>query len=141
RSVLEQKSAELELSKKVLFTGQQHNPEDWMRAMDVFCLPSYANEGVPQALMQAMFTGLPVISTPVGAITEIIGDGRTGLIVPPQDTRALAENIARLLADRDLARRLGVAARTEAVVRFGYELMTSRMETSFRNTITRRKSA
>ena len=68
-----------------------------MRALDVFCLPSYANEGVPQSLMQAMLLGLPIISTPVGSILEIVDDGRTGLIVPPRDAKALAAAIARLL--------------------------------------------
>ena len=132
RSVLEQKSAELGLSKKVLFTGQQHNPEDWMRAMDIFCLPSYANEGVPQALMQAMFTGLPVISTPVGAITEAIQDGLTGLIVPPRDATALAAAVSRLMLDADLAARLGATARTMAVERFSREALLDSMEKIFR---------
>ncbi|HRE14436.1 MAG TPA: glycosyltransferase, partial [Usitatibacteraceae bacterium] len=49
-------------------------------AFDLFCLPSYANEGVPQALMQAMACGLPVVTTPVGSIDEIVEDGVTGVM-------------------------------------------------------------
>jgi len=141
REVISARIREVGLSNRVTLAGEQRNPELWLRALDLFCLPSYANEGVPQALMQAMLTGLPVISTPVGSIIEIIKDGLTGLIVPPQDAPALAECIARLLADRALAERLGVAARTEAVARFGFDRMISRMETLFQNAIAQQTSA
>ena len=81
--------------------------------------------------MQAMLLGLPIISTPVGSILEIVDDGRTGLIVPPRDAKALAAAIARLLDDRAFAERLAVQAREEAVSRFGLELMLERMERVF----------
>ncbi|MDP2834783.1 MAG: glycosyltransferase [Pseudomonadota bacterium] len=135
REVIEQRIGELGLGARVTLAGEQRNPELWLRALDLFCLPSYANEGVPQALMQAMLTGLPVISTPVGAITEIIEDGRTGLIVPPQNPAALAAAAERLLTDAALAQRLGAAARADAVERFGFERMIGRMETIFANAI------
>ncbi|MDP2432974.1 MAG: glycosyltransferase family 4 protein [Pseudomonadota bacterium] len=141
REVIAQRVEELGLGGRVTLAGEQRNPEQWLRAFDVFCLPSYANEGVPQALMQAMLTGLPVISTPVGAITEIIEDGRTGLIVAPQDADALAQAIDRVLVDDSLARRLGAAARAEAVERFGFEHMIDRMATIFLNAIKERNPA
>ena len=73
--------------------------------MDLFCLPSYANEGVPQALMQAMACGLPVISTPVGSIAEIIETERSGLLVTPRDADALHGALARLIGDAALRQR------------------------------------
>ena len=132
REQIEAKIVELGLQERVILAGQQRNPEDWMRAIDVFCLPSYANEGVPQALLQAMLSGLPIVSTPVGAITEAIQDGLTGLIVPPRDAAALAAAVSRLMLDADLAARLGAAARTMAVERFSREALLDSMEKIFR---------
>jgi glycosyltransferase involved in cell wall biosynthesis len=72
--------------------------------MDVFCLPSYANEGVPQAILQAMLCALPIVTTPVGAILEAVSDGETALVVPPRDAAALAAAIGRLLDDPSACR-------------------------------------
>ena len=126
------KVAELGLSDRVRLIGQQDKPEDWLRALDVFCLPSYANEGVPQAVLQAMFTGLPIVTTPVGAILEAVSDGNTALIVPPKDAGALADAIGRLARDQALGVRLGAAARDAAAARFSREVMLDSMEAVFR---------
>lgn len=123
------------LATRVVFAGRQAEPERWLQAMDIFCLASYANEGVPQAVVQAMLTGLPIVTTPVGSIAEAVTDGSTGLLVPPRDVAALADALARLLADAALAQRLGAAARGDAERRFGVETMTGRMETIFRGVV------
>ena len=65
RRPIEEKIVALGLGADVTLTGQRDDPESWLRAMDVFCLPSYANEGVPQAILQAMLCGLPIVTTPV----------------------------------------------------------------------------
>ncbi len=72
RPSIEQKIAELKLAAKVMLAGRQDAVERWLQAMDVFCLPSYANEGVPQAMVQAMLCALPVVTTPVGSIVEAV---------------------------------------------------------------------
>lgn len=135
RGPIEAKIAELRLTNRVRLAGQQDKPEVWLRAFDIFCLPSYANEGVPQAILQAMMTGLPVVTTPVGAILEAASDGETALVVPPKDAFALAGAIDRLMQDPDLASRLGHAARDRAVERFSREAMLDRMESVFRNAL------
>jgi glycosyltransferase involved in cell wall biosynthesis len=117
----------LGIESRVHFPGNQADVVPWLRAMDVFCLPSWANEGVPQALMQAMACGLPVVSTPVGSIAEIVTAGETGLLVPPQDEGALRQALAVLLADAALRARLGARGREVAVERFGDERMVERM--------------
>ena len=99
--------------------------------MDVFCLPSYANEGVPQAILQAMLCALPIVTTPVGAILEAVSDGDTALVVPPKDAAALAGAIARLLDDSAFAARLGDAARRVAGADFSRDAMLDRMEKLF----------
>lgn len=126
-----EKIAALGLGERVTLAGQRSDPEHWLRALDVFCLPSYANEGVPQAILQAMLCALPIVTTPVGAILEAVSDGDTALIVPPQDAAALATAIGRLLDDAALAARLGTAARRRASTDFSKEAMLDRMEGIF----------
>jgi hypothetical protein len=119
---------ELGLDERVWMPGDQRDVVPWLRSFDVFALPSYANEGVPQALLQAMLCGLPCVTTRVGAIGEAAIDGDTALVVPPQDADALARAIDRLLADPALRSRLGAAARAHCAARFGYDAMLDRME-------------
>ena len=127
RAALEALAAELGLGDGVRFAGNQADVAPWMQALDVFCLPSYANEGVPQALMQAMACGLPVVTTPVGSIAEIVTDGVTGLIVPPQNAHVLAASIASLLDDDAARHALGERAANVALARFGDAQMVERM--------------
>jgi len=115
------------LADRVRFAGNQEDVAPWLRAFDVFCLPSYANEGVPQALMQAMACALPVVTTPVGSIEEIVADGETGVLVPPQDVERLRAALESLLADADRRHALGERARAAAAARFGGDRMVDRM--------------
>ena len=126
RAALEQRAANLGLP-RVVFAGNQRDVAPWMQAFDLFCLPSYANEGVPQALMQAMACGLAVITTPVGSIEELVHNGRTGMIVPPQDPATLAQAIGVLLDNPARRRALGEAAAAEAVLRMGEDAMVDAM--------------
>ena len=135
RENLQQQAADLGISERMVMPGNQNDVVPWLAALDVFALPSYANEGVPQAIMQAMAMGLPVISTPVGSIPEIVADGETGLLVPPRDTEALRSALARLAGDPDLCRRLGDAAAGQAGERFAESLMLDRMEAIFRQVL------
>lgn len=108
---LRAQAAALNLDGRVTFAGRRTDVEDWLRAFDVFALPSTGNEGIPQALMQAMATGLPVVSTPVGAIPEILTEDKTGLFVKPENAEDLARGIAKMLGDPASASRLGEAGR------------------------------
>lgn len=128
---LEQRAKESGVAERVLFAGRQAAVETWLQALDVFCLPSYANEGVPQALLQAMLTGLPIVTTPVGSILEAVTDGETGLIVPPKDVDAMVISLRCLFNDAELAQRFGAAARRFAIDRFGIDNMLDRMEAIF----------
>lgn len=130
REALEQLARESGLA--VTFAGNRDDVAPWLQSFDVFCLPSYANEGVPQALMQAMACGLPVITTDVGSIGEIVTDGETGVMVPPQDAEALRTALAALLDDEPRRRRLAAAAAARAQERFGESLMVERMVDAFR---------
>ena len=84
------------------------------RRADAFCLPTLG-DCLPMVLAEAGATGLPLVSTSVGAIDEIVREGETGMLVPPGDAHALAAALGRLAADATLRRRLGEGA--QAVVR------------------------
>jgi len=95
---------------------------EYQRA-DIFCLPCRVldngdRDGLPNVLMEAMACGLPVITTPVSGIPEIIKDGQNGALVPPEDAEALANAIQRISADRMLARSLGRAGRLTVLEHF-----------------------
>src|SRR5262245_473666 len=128
RQALEQAVARLGLGSRVHMQGNQTDVVPWLRALDIFALPSYANEGVPQALVQAMLTELPCVTTPVGGIPELAEHERTALLVPPRDVPALAAAISRLAQDAGLRRELGEAARKHCVEGYSYERMLDRME-------------
>jgi glycosyltransferase involved in cell wall biosynthesis len=87
---------------------------------DVFVMPSRA-EGFGFTNIEAMSFGLPVISSRVGAIPEVIDDGVTGVLVHAGDVSALSSAMERLIADRPLAHRMGEAARAAFLVRFTLE--------------------
>jgi glycosyltransferase involved in cell wall biosynthesis len=87
---------------------------------DVFVMPSRA-EGFGFTNVEALSFGLPVISSRVGAIPEVVEHGVTGFLVPPGDVSSLATRMERLLADRALARRMGQAARAAFLARFTLE--------------------
>lgn len=132
RPTIERKLAELDLAGRVVFAGQQQDVTPWLRAADVFVLPSYANEGVPQAVLQAIMSGLPVVSTTVGAIAEAVDDGVTGRLVAPRDADALRAALSAMLADPQAAAAMGRAGRERALARFSREAMLDRMEAIFR---------
>jgi len=131
RDVVERHVAESGLASQTRMVGQQRDVVPWLRAMDIFALPSYANEGVPQAIVQAMSCQLPVVSTPVGAIDEAVVHQQTGLMVPPKQVEPLAQALNRLLDDAALRHRLGAAGRQRALAQFGIERMLDDMERVF----------
>ena len=81
---------------------------------DVFVLPSY-NEGLPMALLEAMSWGLPVITTPVGGIPELVTDQETGWLVNPGDVPHLAKAVQSLITNESLRLKLGTAARRRII--------------------------
>jgi glycosyltransferase involved in cell wall biosynthesis len=84
---------------------------------DVFVLPTYA-DALPLAVIEAMAAGLPVITTPVAAIPEVVEHGVTGLLVAPGDLRSLTDALVRLARDADERRRMGERGRQMAVRRY-----------------------
>jgi glycosyltransferase involved in cell wall biosynthesis len=80
-------------------------------AADVLLNTSGERDNVPMSILEAFAAGLPVVSTAVAGIPELVRDGETGLLTPPGDHRAIAAAVLRLLDDPELASRLAHAAR------------------------------
>ena len=133
---LRRQVTELGISDRVQMPGNQADVVPWLRALDLFILPSYANEGVPQAIMQAQACGIPVISTAVGSISEIVAHEVTGLLVEPRDPDRLSEAIVRLRNDPNLGVRLAGAALAQARVRYSAAIMIDRMQEIFSSVMT-----
>jgi glycosyltransferase involved in cell wall biosynthesis len=110
---------------KVQFCGwvPHEKIDDVLSSGELFVLPSYA-EGLPNALLEAMSIGIPVIATRVGAIGEVVEEGRSGLLVEPGDVRGLADRIESLLANEELADRLGAEGRKQVLDNYSMERVT-----------------
>lgn len=106
------------LDEQVHFLGSRDDVPDLLAASDFFVLPSLW-EGLSLALLEAMSSGLPVVATAVSGTSQVITPGVTGLLVPPGDSRQLAEAIVRLLSEPDRGRAMGAAARDSVRASFG----------------------
>jgi len=132
REAIEAQIAELKLGHRVRLVGNQIDTAPWLRALDVFALPSYANEGVPQALAQAMLIGVPCVTTDAGSIGELAIHDGTALVVAKQNAVALAAGIDRLLGNAALGARLAWSARDRVHSKFDLDTMLDQMESVFR---------
>lgn len=121
RAALERRVDAAGLRDRVTFTGylDPAGVAARLREADALVLPSFA-EGVPVVLMEAMATAIPVVTTRIAGIPELVEDGVSGLVVPPGDVAALTGALERLAADHDLGVRLGRAGRETVVA--GYDV-------------------
>jgi glycosyltransferase involved in cell wall biosynthesis len=106
---LQQHAAALGLGGRVTFTGEREDPESFLEQGSVY-VQSSRLEALPLALLEAMAIGIPVVATDVGGVSDIVADGETGLLVPPEDPAALAAAIERLLTDVELRDRVRTSA-------------------------------
>jgi glycosyltransferase involved in cell wall biosynthesis len=114
-----------DVADRLTLTGRLDDPAERVAELDVFVLPSRF-EGFPLVILEAMLAGVPVVATDVGAVREAIDDGVTGLLVPPEAARELAQAIGRMLAEPGLRERFAAAALARARAEFTTEAMASR---------------
>ena len=117
----------LNLSQRIHFPGLQPDVIPYLSAMDIYLISSLF-EGLPIALLEAMSMELPVVSTAVGGIPEVIQDGKTGFLVPSSDAEALSHPIRKLLDDEYLRIDFGRAGRNVVQQRFSIQRMTEELE-------------
>ena len=119
---------------RVTFAGTVPHAEviERYRAATVFVLPSVWNEPFGMPVAEAMAAGLPVVASRVGGIPEIVVDGETGRLVPPNDAGALADALVRLLDAEALRRALGEAGRRRAAAVFSWDAIAARLLALYR---------
>ncbi|MCA1561960.1 MAG: glycosyltransferase [Acidobacteria bacterium] len=135
---LRKRAAEVGVAERVRFLGVL-TPDDvaaWLAAADVAVVPSVRDDtgnvdGLPNAVLEALASGTPLVTTTAGGIAAIVRDGRTAVVVPERDPGAIAAAIARLLADPDMGRALGSRARDLMQAEFGWGRSAVALEAAY----------
>jgi len=127
REPLARLARDLGIADRVQLLGQREDVPDLQAAADVYAMPSNW-EGLPMAILEAMFGGCPIVASDVGGIAEAVTPGQEGFLVPPQDPHALAEALRPLVADAATRARMGEAARRRALRDFHVSTMTDAYE-------------
>ncbi len=122
RKDFERQVAELGLDRHFLFLGRRNDVPRILACCDIAVLPSRA-EGLPNAVLEYLAAGLPTVASRVGGNVEILRDDKTGLLVPPEDSTALAEALLRLLRDPEFSVRLGKSGREYVASEFSVQRM------------------
>jgi glycosyltransferase involved in cell wall biosynthesis len=117
----------LGIAHRVFWAGQRHQAFKLLPAFDLFVQPS-RHEGMPNAVLEAMASALPIVATAVGGTSEAVVDGESGLLVPAGDLESMASAITRLLDDAELRHRMGQIGRERVKDLFSVEQMVHKTE-------------
>ena len=137
RKQLQGEAAELGLGPAVSFLGERADIPELLCRADVFWLTS-AWEGLPNVLLEAQASAVPVVTRDVGAAGEIVHHGRTGYVVPRRDASAFASHTRRLLADPETAHAMGLAGRQIVEETFSLAAMVRSTERLYEAVLRRR---
>jgi len=124
---LKRRATELGLAEQVIWAGFRTDVPDILRLCDVFVLPS-VNEPFGRAIIEAMAVGRPVVATASGGVPEIVVDGETGLLVPPEDPHALAQAIDAMLSDPHKSKEMGRQGLVRAREKFGADRVARQVQ-------------
>lgn len=134
RDALIKYSQEKGLKDKVHFLGQRLDIPELLSITDIFILSSLS-EGMPVSLMEAMASGLPVVATNVGGVSELVVDGETGFFVPSRNPSLLAEKIKILIDNKTLRETMGIKGRARIKDNFTLEAMVKKTEELYKGLI------
>lgn len=142
RNSLQQQVSALGLANRVIFTGYQSQAQVRQHLVDtdVFVMASFA-EGVPVVLMEAMAAGVPVVATRIAGVSELVEDGRSGLLVPPGNAHALAEAMTTLIGDAALRRQFGGVGRAHVEAQFDVNREADKLHRLFMQVIGEEQTA
>ena len=126
------------LEHRVHLLGLRSDVPAVLAAADVFVMPSLS-EGLPLALLEAMFAACPIVATDVGQVRATLDNGAAGVLVQPADSAALAAGLDRLLSDPVEARRLGNAAALHAAGEYDISRMVQRYAAVYEQVLLRRR--
>jgi glycosyltransferase involved in cell wall biosynthesis len=139
RPRLDEVAGRLGLGQRIHFLGWRSDLETILPELDMVICAS-KNEGTPVAIIEAMAAGVPVLSTDVGGVADLVTHGETGWLVRAGDPPTLAQAIQHLLGDAGLRARLAAAGRPAALERHGVEGLIRRVEALYADLISRKRS-
>jgi glycosyltransferase involved in cell wall biosynthesis len=131
---LRERSRELGLAERVTFCGERPDADAALADADIVLAPS-RDEWTPLVVMEALARGKPVIASSVGGMVELVADGRTGILVAPDDSDGLAREVLRLAASPGSAREMAANGRREVAARFSIERSLDALENELRRTL------
>ena len=129
-----------ELENHVFFTGMVLNVPEYLQASDIFVFPT-ENDAFPSSIVEAMACGLTVITTPVGAIKNIVTNGKTGVLIQPSNFSQLFQALDVMLSDRENLSRFGSSAHQSVKDKYSAKAVTEKYQTLFQNLIESMKVA
>jgi glycosyltransferase involved in cell wall biosynthesis len=119
--------AEKNLSDRAWLAGDRSDIAQFMRYFDIFVLPSIA-EGIPNTILEAMATGLPIIATDVGGNPELVSNEINGTLIPASNPEVMAETLLDYVNDSEKRQRHGEQSRQRALSEFSLATMVSRYQ-------------
>ncbi len=132
RGELEALSAQLGVQKSVTFHGGSTDVKSFLAKARLFVLSSI-DEGTPNAILEAMAMGLPIVSTAVDGVPYMVEEGRSALLAPLRDSEALAKHMLTVLTTENMAENMGLAARAHVVENYSLQRMARRHEAVYLN--------
>jgi hypothetical protein len=133
---LQSLARDLGLGGRAHFVGFRDDVGAVYAACDVVALTS-ANEGTPVTLIEALAAGVPVVSTDVGGVADVVADGRSGFLAPPGDTGAVADGLRRLAADPAVREEMGASGRADVVERYSVPRLVHDVDRLYRELLSR----
>ncbi len=121
------------LYKKVFMLGHREDIPEVLQSLNVVVHPSFANEGVPQSILQALAMKKPVVASDAGSIKEVIVDAQTGFLIPAKDTYAIASKVIEIYRNPDQCMRFGEEGRKLVEKYYSVNYMLDKIENLYKN--------
>ncbi len=122
--------AQIEACDKIVCTGYESHPEQYLAISDIFCLPSY-REGFGSVVIEAGAMGLPVVGTRISGLVDAVVDNETGILIEPRNTAQLTSALRLLIQDSDLRARMGCAGRRRAREHFASDIINNAVSDAY----------
>lgn len=134
RGALQARIARAGLQARITLPGWTDRVAEFLSPADIFVLPSF-QEDFPLAVLDAMASGMPIVASAIDGPKDFLVDGKTALLVPPNDSHALTTALARLIGDDCLRESLGRAARSEAEQNYSFDAIGRRLAAALKNVL------
>jgi glycosyltransferase involved in cell wall biosynthesis len=134
---LEEQAKNLNISTHIIFTGLRKDVLSLLRLADLFVLPSTKREGLGVALIEAISQGLALVGTRIGGIPEVIENNVNGILIPPGNSKSLAEALDRLIENQNLRDEMGKQGKRIYKEKFSGNIMLHKIESLYNQLLDR----